>query len=82
MVAAQLLKRLFRCAIDHNGNLCEPCTFLKKLDAKQQEVLRIHREHMNRHATDRRHADKARAIELEMLRPKIDPRMKQADELA
>jgi hypothetical protein len=42
---------------------------LKELDADQQQVLRIHRQHVNSHATDRCPADDTRAIKFEMLRP-------------
>ena len=51
----------------------------KELDADQQQVIRIHRQYMNSHATDRRPADDTRAIKLEMLRPNVRSWMKQPE---
>ena len=54
----------------------------KNLGAKQQEIVRVHSEDMNRHTAYRRQPEKPDAVESKVISPNVSPGMKQTDEFA
>ncbi len=49
---------------------------MQNFNTKEQKVVRIHGENVNRRAADRRQADEPGAVESEVFRPKVGPGMK------
>jgi hypothetical protein len=53
----------------------------EKLDPKEQEVLRVHCEYLDRHAADGSLAENASIVESKMVSPHVRSRVEQADQL-
>ena len=54
----------------------------KNLGAKQQEIIRVHSEDMNRHTAYRRQPEKPDAVGSKVISPNVSSGMKQTDEFA
>jgi len=57
----------------------KPRAFPEEFEANSQEVLRIHRKHVNGHPADGSPAQDTRTLQLKMLGPAVGPRVKQTD---